>query len=153
MAHRGVIIAGSWTLKEDIGEGIFFKVSAPAANNPDAQKVETCDTAGELPFGVIPVYPQPTDANNPKQDPAHSPPDRGAKEGDLLYGHYAGPPSEIIEGKLGAAIAQDNTEVVVNASGELIALGSQTDVHVIGRVPMGADGDIVEVQVMPRYVP
>ena len=129
MAHRGVPVAGPWTLSEDIGTGIFFKEKTGTAD-----QVEACDAAGEMPLGVI-RYSQ--------QD--------GQKSGDIVEGHYAGPPSEIIEAKAGAAIAA-NAEVMVNANGEAIT-ATGTGKYVIGIAPRAvADNDIFELQVRPRQI-
>lgn len=147
MAHKGVVIAGKYKLSTALGEGILFKQSAAAATTPT---VEVCG-AGEKPFGVIPVYPSPTDASNPKQDPAHSPPTRGAKKDDLLYGHYAGPPSEIIEVKLGADIPNAGVEVMCDASGQAITLAGSGK-FAFGRTVNagGKDGDIAEIHVVQQ---
>jgi len=147
MAHDGVVLAGSWIAREAIGEGIFFQEDADVAG-----QVEICEANGQ-PLGIIPVYPSPTDANNPKQDPPHQPPARGQQAGKLVYGHIAGPPSQIIEVKMGAdENGTGNIEIVVGANGEAVKLPSGAGRRVIGivRGPW-KDGDIKECQVRPRF--
>ena len=147
MAHRAVVIPGTWKAKAAMAEGTFFQVDADVAG-----QVEVC-AAKKRPFGVIPVYPSPTDANNPKQDPAHTPPTRGQAKDELVYGHHAGPPSEIIEVKMAAdQTGTANHEVGVGAAGEAVVVASNaTDTYVVGIVQAPwKDGDIKECQIVPR---
>ena len=128
MAHRGVWIPGSWKMREAVAQGQFLKQAAPNADATHDGTIDKCDTAKEVPFGV--AY----------QD---------LKVGDLLDAHHAGPPSEIIEVKAGAAIPA-NTEVMVDANGEAVAAAGAG--YVVGFTRQDvADGDIFELQVRPRW--
>lgn len=140
MAHRGVWIPGVWKIDagETLKKGQFFRQKADsggAAGSRDrasAGVIERCTAVGEMPFGV-----------------AYS----DMEANDLLDGHHAGAPSEVIEVKAGAAIGAGK-EIIVNASGEAIEFDDSThgECYIIGLSRRAAaSGDLFEVNVRQRY--